>query len=178
MTATPVRASDVDRQLIVEVLQEQTAAGRLSLDEFSERAAGAYSATTRLELDDLVADLPAAPVRVPGGGSDAAVAEPVVPILAGEAAAIWIVVAPPVCLLTVLIVIGLLAGSPATLLVTALVGFAVWRSSPGGSAAVGRQLRPWSQWRPAGDQGRRPSLWAFASGRQGGGGMADDDRHD
>jgi hypothetical protein len=172
MTETPVRASDVDRQLIVEVLQEQTAAGRLSLDEFSERVAGAYSATTRRELDDLVADLPTAPVWGAGRGSDAAVAEPVGPTVAPDVAA------PVVCCLTVLIVIGLLAGSPAALLVLVAVGFAAWRRVArrvgGGGQAARAADAVAAGWRP----GSRQSLWAVGSSGRQGGGIPEDGRHD
>lgn len=56
-----VRASDADRDRFADLLREQTAQGRLSLEEFSERVGAVYAATTRGELDRLVADLPVAP---------------------------------------------------------------------------------------------------------------------
>jgi hypothetical protein len=37
--AVSVRASDADRERVIAELQRHTAAGRLSMDEFSERAA-------------------------------------------------------------------------------------------------------------------------------------------
>ena len=59
-----IRASDADRQHVVEALQEHTAAGRLSLDEFTERVDAAYRATTYGQLAAITADLPAeAPTR-------------------------------------------------------------------------------------------------------------------
>ena len=54
-----IRASDDDRQRIVTALERHTGAGRLTLDEFAERAQLAHDART---LDDLAAvmnDLPA-----------------------------------------------------------------------------------------------------------------------
>ena len=55
-----MRASDADRDRFADLLREQTAQGRLSLEEFSERVGAVYAATTRGELDRLVADLPVA----------------------------------------------------------------------------------------------------------------------
>lgn len=72
-----IRASDQDRESAAEVLKEAYAAGRLSRDELDERAAAAYSATTRGELHDLTADLPAPAART-GLPSDI-VASPRVP---------------------------------------------------------------------------------------------------
>lgn len=56
-----VRASDHDRQQVVDRLGEQVGWGRLGLEEFEERAAGAYAAATLGELDELIADLPPRP---------------------------------------------------------------------------------------------------------------------
>jgi hypothetical protein len=53
-----LRASDQDREQTLAALREHTAAGRLSLDEFSERAATVYSARTLTELAGATADLP------------------------------------------------------------------------------------------------------------------------
>lgn len=55
-----VRASDADRERLVLGLQEQVGSGRLTLEEFSERAAAAYRARTFGELDVLTRDLPSA----------------------------------------------------------------------------------------------------------------------
>jgi uncharacterized protein (DUF2126 family) len=54
-----IRASDADRRHVVEALQEHTAAGRLSLDEFTDRVDAAHRATTYGELAVITADLPA-----------------------------------------------------------------------------------------------------------------------
>lgn len=53
-----VLASDADRERMVAHLQRQVGAGRLTLDEFSDRSAAAYSARSLGELEALVRDLP------------------------------------------------------------------------------------------------------------------------
>lgn len=53
------RASDQDREQVVERLREAAADGRLDMDEFNERMTSAYSARTRPELTPLLADLQA-----------------------------------------------------------------------------------------------------------------------
>ncbi|GAA3550824.1 hypothetical protein GCM10022222_37930 [Amycolatopsis ultiminotia] len=58
MADPKIRASDADREETVERLSHQVAAGRLSMDEFSERAARAYDAKTAGELTALTGDLP------------------------------------------------------------------------------------------------------------------------
>jgi hypothetical protein len=58
VTEPALRASDADRDLAVAALREHTAEGRLTLDEFAERMAAAYSATTQDQLDELRRDLP------------------------------------------------------------------------------------------------------------------------
>jgi len=53
-----VRASDADRERIVEQLRQHTADGRLTMDEFEQRMAAAYAARTYGELAQLTRDLP------------------------------------------------------------------------------------------------------------------------
>ena len=53
-----VRASDADREAVVARLQKALGEGRIDLDEFGQRAAVVYDATTLAELDGVVADLP------------------------------------------------------------------------------------------------------------------------
>ncbi len=61
------RASNDDREHTVIALQHHAVAGRLSLEELSDRCARAYRASTLGELASLTADLPAAaPVPAPG----------------------------------------------------------------------------------------------------------------
>ncbi|MEH0937440.1 DUF1707 SHOCT-like domain-containing protein [Micromonospora psammae] len=64
-----LRASDDDRHQMVAELQRHTAAGRLSLDEFSERVAGVWTARTLGDLAALTRDLPA-PDRMDGADVD------------------------------------------------------------------------------------------------------------
>jgi class 3 adenylate cyclase len=54
-----LRAADADREQAVAALREHTAAGRLTLEEFSERAERAYAATTLPDLEEVARDLPA-----------------------------------------------------------------------------------------------------------------------
>jgi hypothetical protein len=56
-----IRASDQDRERVVDVLRDAYTVGRLDLTEFDERTTSAYSAKTWGELRDLTADLPQQP---------------------------------------------------------------------------------------------------------------------
>lgn len=60
-TEVGARASDAERDQTVSVLREHAAAGRLTLEEFSERTERVYAARTTGELELLGADLPATP---------------------------------------------------------------------------------------------------------------------
>lgn len=60
-----LRASDDDRRRAAEVLRQHCDAGRLDLDEYSERLGRAYSARTLPELFALTADLPHPDAVVP-----------------------------------------------------------------------------------------------------------------
>jgi class 3 adenylate cyclase len=55
-----VRASDADRERVVELLRHHYGEGRLSDDELAERVGAAYGVRTMAELGDLTADLPSA----------------------------------------------------------------------------------------------------------------------
>ncbi|HWG00328.1 MAG TPA: DUF1707 domain-containing protein [Trebonia sp.] len=71
-----IRASDHDRDVVVDGLREAYVAGRLTLQEFNERTAAAYAGRTWGELRKLTEDLPSQPVlgtdvpamRPPGDG--------------------------------------------------------------------------------------------------------------
>jgi hypothetical protein len=54
-----VRASDAEREAVVERLRVATVEGRLTLSELTQRTEAAYTATTRGELVPITADLPA-----------------------------------------------------------------------------------------------------------------------
>ena len=60
-----MRASDVDREEVVQTLLDGIARGLLTLDEGDERVAAAYAARFRDELPRLTADLPPAPASAP-----------------------------------------------------------------------------------------------------------------
>ena len=53
-----MRVADADRDRTVAQLREHVVAGRLTLDEFSDRVGRALGATTRADLDAVMADLP------------------------------------------------------------------------------------------------------------------------
>jgi uncharacterized protein DUF1707/uncharacterized protein DUF4190 len=55
-----MRASDADRDRVVELLNVAYSEGRLSKDEYDGRLEHAFSARTYSDLDQIVADLPAA----------------------------------------------------------------------------------------------------------------------
>lgn len=62
MTDRAIRASDQERESVVDVLRDAYTDGRLTLDEFDERTSAAYAAKTWADLRDLTADLPAEPL--------------------------------------------------------------------------------------------------------------------
>lgn len=64
--APELRAGDADRERVAARLREHLVAGRLTLDEFSQRVDAAYAARTFAELEALTRDLPetAAPPAV------------------------------------------------------------------------------------------------------------------
>ncbi len=67
-----VRASDAERERLVEQLREHFEAGRLDGEEFNERMEAAFAARFRDELPGLLADLPSGGTgqeRAPAGAS-------------------------------------------------------------------------------------------------------------
>jgi hypothetical protein len=62
MIDRPIRASDQERESVVDVLREAFTDGRLTLEEFEERTATAYAAKTWTDLRVLTSDLPVQPV--------------------------------------------------------------------------------------------------------------------
>jgi hypothetical protein len=63
-----MRASDADRERIVEQLRKHAADGRLTMDEFEERMTAAYEAKTYGGLSELTRDLPVDLSAGGGGG--------------------------------------------------------------------------------------------------------------
>lgn len=53
-----LRASDADRERVVEILRQHSVEGRLTSDEFEERMGAAYQAKTMGALAELTGDLP------------------------------------------------------------------------------------------------------------------------
>ncbi|MET8087829.1 DUF1707 domain-containing protein [Micromonospora sp. NPDC005197] len=67
-----LRASDDDRHRVVAELHRHTTEGRLTLDEFSERAGAVWASRTLGDLAALTRDLPALPdpAAATAGGGD------------------------------------------------------------------------------------------------------------
>ena len=66
-----IRASDVDREVVVATLRDAYTAGRLTLEEFNQRLDAVFKATTQSQLNLLTRDLPhvgapSAPLPVAG----------------------------------------------------------------------------------------------------------------
>ncbi len=59
-----LRASDEDRERLVDELNEHAVAGRLDTDELEDRLQSAYAARTTAELDALRRDLPVTPGQI------------------------------------------------------------------------------------------------------------------
>ena len=68
-----LRASDADRERVVEVLRHAASAGQLTAEELEERVASASAARTRSELERLTADVSAEPLHDPALASTGAV---------------------------------------------------------------------------------------------------------
>ncbi|MFD6184021.1 DUF1707 domain-containing protein [Streptomyces goshikiensis] len=68
--APALRASDADRERVVERLRDAVAEGRLDMEEFQERLEAAYASRTYAELEPLTRDLPAVG-GVPAGAAAA-----------------------------------------------------------------------------------------------------------
>lgn len=63
--STGTRASDAERDRIAGELARHLGEGRLDLTEYDQRVAQVYRTTTRDELREVLADLPAAPAPKP-----------------------------------------------------------------------------------------------------------------
>ena len=62
MTDRPIRASDKERDSVVDVLRDAYTDGRITLEEFEERTSDAYASKTWTDLRVLTSDLPVEPV--------------------------------------------------------------------------------------------------------------------
>ncbi|MGH9114109.1 MAG: DUF1707 domain-containing protein [Acidimicrobiales bacterium] len=56
-----VRIGDDDRQAVIDLLRRHTGEGRLTLDEFADRAGQVFASRTRRDLDQVLAELPSDP---------------------------------------------------------------------------------------------------------------------
>ena len=128
-----MRASDHDRQEVVDRLRGALEDGRLRMDEFEDRVGLAYEAVTYGDLAPLCADLPALD---PKAGREAAA----LPALAPPA------LAPPACACRP----GVLASLPTTLkvlwsiwLTAVSINVVVWALVSGTSAHL---AYPWPVW--------------------------------
>ena len=137
-----MRASDHDRQQVVDRLRTGLEDGRLTIEEYTDRMASAYQAVTHGDLAPLCADLPAA-----GSTTGREAAPPAM--------------APAACVRRQ----GVLAGLPATLkvlwtiwLTAVSVNVVVWALVSGTSAHL---VYPWPLW-VAGPYGA--ALFAVSAG--------------
>jgi hypothetical protein len=137
-----VRASDADRQEVVDRLRDALAEGRLKMDEYGERMGLAYEAVTYGDLAALSADLPQA-------------GPPVKPEAAPHAPAPQAVVPQP----------GIIADLPAALrvlwtiwLTAVAINLIVWVLVSG---TTGDLIYPWPVW-VAGPSGA--ALFAVSAG--------------
>lgn len=144
-----IRASDHDRERVIEVLGEQTSQGRLTLTEFEDRTARVYQARTWHELRALVEDLP---VQVTFDGERAAAGAPApVPVPTGPRQPAWRSANGPVAVLLVLVLVLVAVGvafamhKPAVAIVPFLV---VARIAYGGAHRLRRGHRTYGRrWR-------------------------------
>jgi uncharacterized protein DUF1707 len=90
-----LRASDADREQVVEILIAAFVQGRLNLDELTLRAGQALASRTYAELAVTIADIPAPPLRAPASPRQARLPAPVRPppplgkMPASAKAAVW-----------------------------------------------------------------------------------------
>lgn len=136
-----LRASDAERERVVEALAEHSAAGRLALTELDQRVDAAYAAVTLAELDQVLVDLPgsgprtdAAPMPPSGGRHEEVARRLAVP--AGPATS-WAITA--VICLAVWVATSLGSGGPAyfwPMWVIGPWGLVLLRSSIGGRAQL------------------------------------------
>lgn len=71
-----LRASDADRDRVVERLRDAVAEGRLDMEEFEERLEAAYKSRTYAELEPLTRDLPPAGHTPPAVPSSSGISSP------------------------------------------------------------------------------------------------------
>ena len=75
-----LRASDGEREAVVETLRTNAAAGRLDAEELEQRLERVYATRTRAELVPIVADLPSTAPPPPRAPREWPAIPPVIPI--------------------------------------------------------------------------------------------------
>jgi hypothetical protein len=168
-----MRASDADRQLVVDRLRAAHEEGRLKLEEFTERMGLAYRAVTYGDLAKLVADLPSArPQPEPRPAPAPAAAPAGAPAASPAAAAKRSAFADLPAALKVLWTIWLAAASINVVVWVLVVGtsghfiypWPLWVAGPYGAALLAisvplahsrRNRRPAAALPPAGEAGSR-----------------------
>ena len=132
-----MRASDRDRQEVVDRLREAVAEGRLKMDEYMDRMGRAYQAVTHGDLATLHADLLAVGPAARRGAALPATAPPAraLPAKAAPACDVWR---------------GFLAGQPGALrvlwtiwLAAVSINVVVWALVSG---TTGHLIYPWPLW--------------------------------
>lgn len=74
--APALRASDADRERVVDLLRQAAGDGRLDVEELDERTSAAYATRTLAELETLTQDLVPAAGALPGPTSEGVVVRP------------------------------------------------------------------------------------------------------
>lgn len=115
MADRSIRASDDDRERVVAVLRDQTAQGRLTMDEFEERMDAAYAATTWDDLRTLTADLPVE-VAFDGNGARVEGTKSTAPHARDRSASPgidrrWAFALPALAVLSVFVLVAIASGS-------------------------------------------------------------------
>ena len=129
--SSSLRASDADRDAVAERLRQAAVEGRLDADELEQRLHTALRARTYGDLDGLLRDLPAKPVKWERQRRTA---------LAPAAGFALVMVARAIVALAVLAVVGAVAVITAAWWMVGLVVFLVLRSQ--------RSCRRHTAWRP------------------------------
>lgn len=115
MADRSIRASDDDRERVVVVLRDQTAQGRLTMDEFEQRMDAAYAATTWDDLRALTTDLPVE-VAFDGDGARVEEAKSTAPHARGRSAPSgvdrrWAFALPALAVLSLFVLVAIVTGS-------------------------------------------------------------------
>ncbi len=126
-----IRASDSDRENVVEILRDAYSTGRLTMAEFDERTTATFAARTWGELRQLTADLPEQvklELRQPGPDPSAAPSPPR-PLPAGRSRRR---LSPMLPILLIWVTVALTTGHPAAFVPVLVVVLVLLRLTSGG----------------------------------------------